>query len=328
MEPEEDKAAIDTEQPPEEDLQEDKRAFFLTFNKYDQIVVQDKTIQLLSYEQLAEIAATTVFELLLSQQKTYPKKTIETQFEKVLVGVKDSQSKMNITELQKILESINLVDFSENMNNTLWIGPDCINITGVSYTQIRTTKNIEDVIVDSYRNFRLAFPFEISQRESSYFQSLYHTLNQDAKPALDRSWFQTSAECFKEHVQADVFEKTGFAVLKNKSVIYYIRKPVVVIGCCKKIKQGDFEWPLDLDLYPDPYVSRQHAIITFNFQIEKFEIRCLSKTNPIRVKDRLVSDKDDPALLEENCFIRIGKQMLWFSIMNEEDINNDELEEI
>ena len=101
-----------------------------------------------------------------------------------------------------------------------------------------------------------------------------------------------------------------------------------MIGCCKKIKQGDFEWPLDLDLYPDPYVSRQHAIITFNFQIEKFEIRCLSKTNPIRVKDRLVSDKDDPALLEENCFIRIGKQMLWFSIMNEEDINNDELEEI
>lgn len=315
------------EQPQEEDQIDEKKNNFTTINKYEQIVVQEKTIQLVVYEYLSELAATIVFELLLSSSKTYPKKSIEAYFQKMLMGTKDAQSKMNIGEIQKILESINLVDFSENTNSALWIGPDCINITGVTHTQVKSTKNIEDVIIDSYRNFRQAFPFEINQRESSFFQSLYHNLCQDAKPAIDKKWFHTDSSEFREHAQVDRFERIGFAVLKNKSISYVITKPITIIGCSKKTKEGDFVWQLDLDLYPDPYVSRQHAVLTFNFQTEKFELRCLSKTNPIRVKDKLLTDKDEPFILDENCFIRIGKQMLWFSIMNEEDINNDEFEE-
>lgn len=310
-----------------EEQGDDKRPSFQLFNKHDQVTIQDKSIPLLPYEHLAELAGELVFELLLNSQKTYPKKSIEAKFEKMLTSLKDGQSKLSLIEMQKILEAINMVDMTENPTSALWIGPDCINLTGITHANTKSTRNIEDVVVDHYRSFRQAFPYELSQRESSFFMSLYSQLTQDSKTAIDRSWFRTDPVHFQEHARVETFDRVGFAALKNKNVSYIIDKPVTIIGCSKKLKEGDFEWKVDLDLYPDPYVSKQHALILFNFQTEKFEIKCLSSTNPIKLKDRLLSEKDEPRPLEENCFIRIGKQMLWFSLMGEEENNMDELEE-
>lgn len=318
----------DSDQIPEEEMTTEKKITLQQVNKYDEISVQDKVIQLLPYEMLSDLVSTLVFELLLSPEKSYSKKKLEIDFEKMISGIKEGHLKISFIEMQKILEAISMVDMSENTANALWIGPDCINITGVTRSIMKTTKNIEDVVVDQYRAFKQSFPYELSQRESSFFLSLYHTLVQDAnKQGIDKSWFTPTSKTYQENPYVDVFEKVGFAALKNKNVSYVIDKPVVIIGCSKKVRGGDFEWEVDLDLYPDPYVSKQHALLTYNFQIEKFEIKCLSSTNGIRVKDRMIYEKDEPRVLEENCFIRIGKQTLWFTITNEEEVNNEEIEE-
>ena len=278
---------------------------------------------------LAELAGELVFELLLNPQKIYPKKTMETQFEKMLVESKDNQSKLTLIETQKILEAIHLVDTSESPANAMWIGPDCINLTGVTHAIIKSTKNIEDVIVDHYRTFKQNFPYEIAQRESSFFLAIYHLLCTESKTAVDRQAIRGDNSMFKEFPPAEAFDKLGFAALKNKNVNFVIDQPIVIIGSSKRVdhKASDFTWEVDLDLFPDPYVSKQHALLAYNFQSEKFEIRCLSSTNPIKVKDKILTAKDDPKVLDENCFIRIGKQTLWFTITNEEEVNNEEIEE-
>ncbi len=297
-------------------------------NKYDEIQVADKTFNLMPYEMLSELISGLVFELLLNPEKSYPKKKFEAKFDKMLLGIKDGHTKLSLVEVQKILETINMVDMNENQTTANWIGPDCINLTGVTRAIMKNTKNIEDVVVDQYRTFKQNFPYEISQRESSFFHSLYHMLQEGHnRPHIDKSWFVPSAEYFRELSPIERFEKVGFAALKNKNVSYVIEKPVIIIGCNKRSKQADFEWTVDLDLFPDPYVSKQHALLTFNFQTEKFEIKCLSSTNPIKVKDKLLYEKDEPRVLDENCFIRIGKQTLWFTITNEEEVQNEEIEE-
>jgi hypothetical protein len=321
---------LETDQKPEEEqATEERKTNFQPVNKYDQIIVQDKVVQLLPYEMLSELIGEIVFELLLNAQKIYPKKTIETKFEKMMTEIKDSSSKLSLIETQKILEAIHLVDTSESPANAMWIGPDCINLTGVTHAIIKTTKNIEDVVVDHYRTFKQNFPYEINQRESSFFLSIYNLLCTESKTAIDKSAIKGDGSDFKEYSQADAFDKIGFAALKNKSVNYVIDQPIVIIGSSKIMEKtkSDFSWEVDLDLFPDPYVSKQHALIAFNFQTEKFEIRCLSTTNPIKVKDKILTSKDDPRVLDENCFIRIGKQTLWFTITNEEEINNEEIEE-
>lgn len=315
--------------PEEEQAQEDRKPNFQPLNKYDQITVQDKVIQLLPYEMLSELVGEIVFELLLNAQKIYPKKMIETKFEKMVAEIKDSQSKLSLIETQKILEAIHLVDTSESPANAMWIGPDCINLTGVTHAIIKSTKNIEDVVIDHYRTFKQNFPYEINQRESSFFLSIYHLLCTESKAGIDKFAIRGDGSTFTEFTQAEPFDTLGFAALKNKNVNFVVDQPVVIIGSSKKLDKlaGDFSWEVDLDLFPDPYVSKQHALLAFNFQTEKFEIRCLSTTNPIKVKDRILTAKDEPKPLDENCFIRIGKQTLWFTITNEEEVNNEEIEE-
>lgn len=330
---EDEKPPEPTEQPAEEDQTEEKKPRFQLINKYDEVFIADKQIQLLPYDCLSELVSNIVFDLLLTEQKEYSRKIVEEKFEKLVTSIKDGQSKLSKIDLEKILEAIHMVDTSsatsENQSNAKWkwIGPDCINLTGATHQLITKTKNIEDVSIDHYRAFKQAFPFEINQRESSFFQQLLHNLEKDAKSQFDPSWFTPQPQYFAEHTKFDAFEKVGFAALKNKNVNFIVEKPVVIIGCKKKAKTDDFDWQVDLDLFPDPFVSKQHALLMFNFQTEKFEIKCISQTNPIKVKDKLLYFKDDPKSLEENCFIRIGKQTLWFTILTEGEIDNDEFEE-
>lgn len=277
---------------------------------------------------LSELIGEIVFELLLNAQKIYPKKNIETKFEKMMTEIKDSQSKLSLIDAQKILEAIHMVDTSESPSNAAWIGPDCINLTGVTHAIIKSTKNIEDVVIDHYRTFKQQFPYEISQRESSFLLSVYQLLTTESKTAVDKFTIKGDGSEYREYTYAETFDRIGFAALKNKNVDFVIDQPVVIIGSSKTLeKKTDFTWEVDLDLFPDPYVSKQHALLAFNFQIEKFEIKCLSATNPIKVKDKILTSKDDPKVLDENCFIRIGKQTLWFTITNEEEAVNDEIEE-
>lgn len=315
----------------DDEAPEEKKNAFRIFNKYENIQITDKQIQVLPYELLADLAGTIVFELLLSVNKVYSKKLIEDKFEKMVSEIKDGNFKPNLHDFQKILEALGLVDTTENNTNALWVGPDCINITGITMANVKTIRNIEDVIIDHYRQYKLQFPTETSQREASFFLSLHHVLTtvETKGTATDRLLRSQDPDAFQEHPKIPRFDKIGFCALKNKNFSHIVTKPVVIIGASKKARgEEHFSWILDIDLFPDPFVSKQHAVLMFNFQSEKWEIRCLSSTNPIKVKDRILTERDEPRSLEENCFIRIGKQTIWFSLQQEEEANNEDLEEV
>jgi FHA domain len=322
------------QQTEEEVPTEERRPFFQLINKHSEIWHQDKQISLLPYDLVGELAGETVCELLLNSQKVYAKKNMESKFERLMSTLKDNQNnKLSLVDVQKIMAAINMVDTAENQSSALWIGPDIVNVTGVTNSVLRSTKNIADVVADHYRQFKQSFPYEVIQREDSFMLSLFEQLCSDSKSAVDIHMLKGDPQVLKLQSSVDQktiidqnFDKIGFAAIKNKNISYVIDKPVVIIGSSKKLVKT-FDWEVDVDLFPDPYVSKQHAVILFNFQSEKFEIKCLSTTNPIKVKDRLLSNKDDPKPLDENCFIRIGGQTLWFTIMNEEDINNDDIDE-
>jgi FHA domain len=314
----------------DDEAPEEKKSTFRTFNKYETIQIQDKQIQVLPYELLADLAGTIVFELLLSANKVYPKKLLEEKFDKMVTDIKDGNFKPNLHDFQKLLEALGLVDTTENNTSALWVGPDCINITGITMANIKTIRNIEDVVVDHYRQYRTQFPTETTQRESSFLLSVYHVLTtQDVKGgSTERLLRSCDADCFQEYSKIPRFDKIGFCALKNKNFSYVVTKPSVIIGATKKARGDEqFSWTLDIDLFPDPFVSKQHALLMFNFQTEKWEIRCLSATNPIKVKDRILTEREEPRMLDENCFIRIGKQTIWFSLQQEEEANNEDLEE-
>jgi hypothetical protein len=302
--------------------------YFEKINKYEHITLMDKPIQLVGFELLSELVAWLVFELLLSGQKCMERKELERRYMELMGEPKENSGKTSLYDFQKIMGALGLVDMNENPNSVQWIGPDCINLTGVTEALLGTNSHIHHQIVDNYRSFSLRFPLEMPQREASFFHSMYHSLTSDSMLAVDTTWFKVEPLLFREQPQLSPFGAFGFAVLKNKNFNYLLTRPVVIIGSTKRSKETDFSWQVDLNLFPDPYVSKQHAAIMFNFQTERFEIKCLSERNSIRLRDKSLAHSDEPFQLEENCSFRIGKQWIWFSMTGEEEaINNEEIED-
>ena len=62
----------------------------------------------------------------------------------------------------------------------------------------------------------------------------------------------------------------------------------------KKNVEVKVVWHVDVDLGHLKKVSRQHALIVFNFDKECFEIKCLSKKYPVTV-DKTQLSFNDPA---------------------------------
>lgn len=297
-------------------------------NKYEHITLMDKPIQLVGFELLSELMGWLVFELLLSGQKCMERKDLERRHLELLGESKENNAKMSLYDIQKVMGALGLIDMNENPTSVQWVGPDCINLTSVTESLLASNPNVLHLLIDNYRTFTLRFPLEIPQREASFFHSLYHSLSSEAMLAVDSAWFKVEPLLFREQPQLSPFGCFGFAVLKNKNFNYLLTKPVAIIGSTKKSKEADFTWQVDLDLFPDPYVSKQHAAIMFNFQTERFEIKCLSDRNSIKLRDKSLAHSDEPYQLEENCSFRIGKQWVWFSMAGEEEtLNNDEIED-
>ena len=82
-----------------------------------------------------------------------------------------------------------------------------------------------------------------------------------------------------------------------------------------------YRWHTDLDIGNNKKISRyffssifksQHAVITYNFELEKFEIKCLSKKYYIKVDNSLYSYKDKPVALKNKSLISIGNETFYF----------------
>jgi len=114
----------------------------------------------------------------------------------------------------------------------------------------------------------------------------------------------------------------GFALLKAKTWSHVMKNLHIIIGRLPKhrSKPDDDEdedekarWIVDVNLGSSAKkVSRQHALIVYNFARGHFEVRCLSRCFPIRVDNTTCSYRDEPIKLKNRTLIVIGSEHITF----------------
>jgi len=83
-----------------------------------------------------------------------------------------------------------------------------------------------------------------------------------------------------------------------------------------KIPPKKYKWEVDVDLSNSPSISRQHAVILYNYEDECFEIKCLSKKNPVKVGEYSYDFKDKACPLESKTLITLGGECFFFYLPN------------
>ena len=61
-------------------------------------------------------------------------------------------------------------------------------------------------------------------------------------------------------------------------------------------------------------VSRQHALVIFNFEKEYFEIKCLSRKYPIQVNREPLMFGDEPRALTSGSIVGISSESFFFML--------------
>ncbi len=108
----------------------------------------------------------------------------------------------------------------------------------------------------------------------------------------------------------------GFAMLRCANWGYYIKKLYCIIGY-KPVKHDNISnkchttWEVDVDLGHIKNVSKQHALIVYNFELKTFEIKNLSKKFPIRVNG-IQMNYNEEMELQHKSLINIGNQEFFF----------------
>ena len=146
-------------------------------------------------------------------------------------------------------------------------------------------------------------------------------LNEDEKklPQQENTEKKSSMKSQKtNYIALDELKKgdEGFAMLRCANWGYYIKKLYCIIGY-KPIKHDNISnkcyttWEVDVDLGHIKNVSKQHALIVYNFQIKSFEIKNLSKKFSIRVNGVQMNYNEEMPLSHKSV-INIGNQEFFF----------------
>ena len=112
----------------------------------------------------------------------------------------------------------------------------------------------------------------------------------------------------------------GFALLRGTNWVYYIKKLHCIIGRIpmKHNKSSNYcntTWDVDVDLGSGKKISKQHALIVYNFTVKKFEIKNLSKKFPIKVNGALMNYNEE-VFLNNKSSIHIGNEEFYFLLPN------------
>ena len=125
---------------------------------------------------------------------------------------------------------------------------------------------------------------------------------------------------FKEEPTKSVsqsFENSGYCLLKGRNWNFFMAKLYCIIGRSPiNYKNRNVEvktvWHVDVDLGHLRKVSRQHALIAFNFEKETFEIKCLSKKYPVTVDKTQLTFSDAALPLKSGQIIGISNESFFF----------------
>jgi hypothetical protein len=116
-------------------------------------------------------------------------------------------------------------------------------------------------------------------------------------------------------------EDMGFALLRGNNWLYYMKKLYCILGRSpvkhgvsldnKNSELGNITWLVDVDLGQSRKISKQHALIAYNFETCSFEIKNLSKKIPIKVNGEYLSFNEEMPLSSKSSII-IGNQEFYF----------------
>eukprot|EP00884_Botryococcus_braunii_P003704 jgi/Botrbrau1/13334/Bobra.0334s0010.1 len=106
--------------------------------------------------------------------------------------------------------------------------------------------------------------------------------------------------------------KVGFVKLEGPGIEFYAKKYEIIIG--RKSKSAN----LDVVLGDNMNISRQHAIIAYNFDTGKWELTVLGK-NGVTVDDRICLPGGGSVPLQSGSYLQLGDRGFYFLLPIEED---------
>jgi hypothetical protein len=209
--------------------------------------------------------------------------------------------------------------------------------------------SFNDFIISKFDQFNEIFKNEAGSKSSEMDVEMSDSGNLSGNkikslPVEDLNTFQTKSETneldsMKQSISKfnSENEETGFAVLRGTNWCYYLKKLFCIIGrapikygvavtTLNKLNKssntqqvipvpnenlGNTTWHVDLDLGQNKKISKQHALISYNFQTCSFEIVNLSKKYPIKVNGELINFGEDMPLSSKSL-ISIGSQEFVF----------------
>ena len=71
-------------------------------------------------------------------------------------------------------------------------------------------------------------------------------------------------------------------------------------------------WHVDIDLGHIKKVSRQHALIIYNFEDEFCEIKCLSNKYPLYINKKKITQNMKAEKLESGMIVTIGSESFFW----------------
>lgn len=285
----------------------------------DNIQISGVLVNLTPYKKVGEFAACLLFELLLTFDKVISKNEVEQKYRMYDKFVNNRIIKVTNMEIQRILNGFCLIDINQNLHNIVWSGPDCLNLLGLNSVTLREHPYVKNTINDTFEKFLVEFPYELGIRESSFFHKFYSDFVNSLKMKIDQRWFDYNYGTFEEFRDVKKFNEYGFAVLKNKKTNFYLKKTYAIIGRKPDNPNLKYDWDVDINLKNNLKVSKQHALIAFNFKNSQFEISCLSKKNSLSVNRKLLKVEDEPYPLYDESTIKVGGEVFHFllpSVMN------------
>ena len=108
-------------------------------------------------------------------------------------------------------------------------------------------------------------------------------------------------------------------MLKGKDWEYGISQFVTIIGKLSE-NPDEYYWQVDLDLGHASQISRQHAVILYNFECQwygkftsSFELKVLSKKYPVYINGEKFTYEDEPVPLKMKDRVSMGlKETFYF----------------
>ena len=205
---------------------------------------------------------------------------------------------------------------AENCPLITWQEPDFLNVLGLCKDDLAVVNGLDDKIQDQLRTVFRLFGNELFNREVLYYRHLLMSEVNDQQFDLiiqNLREFEQQYNIFDKITNSSRnSDKEAFALMERKNDKFYITKRVTVIGREKKSVERGVEWQVDINLKGNMKCSKQHAVILFNSEVGKFELKCLSSKSWVDVNGERFYAQNAPVVLENGAVIELAGDVFYF----------------